>query len=137
MKNIQQIWAENIQLLHLNIRSTVEEVEDAFRKAGLWEAYHYAKDEHFEFVLREINTLKKAQDFIKQLNKERMDLEKNGRGWGNGKTYTCQKTWGLESWLKKKFWQKKDYICVPFSVHRRTCCGCHESGSFALRKPWP
>lgn len=135
-----EIWAKNPALAHLGLRSSVAEVEKAFHNSGLWNEYHYAKDEHFEFVLRDIDSLKMALGFISELNKDAMKRELNHqKSWKNRNTYidtipTCQKTWGIMSWLEDKQWHKPEYIVIPFAIARRTCCSCHELGSFALRK---
>lgn len=144
MKSIQQsraeIWTGKSALQHLNQRSTVEEVDKAFREAGLFDSYHYVKDEHFEFALREINSLQKALKFVTELNNDRIEYELNyQRRWKNPNIHidellTCQKTWGIMSWLSDKQWHKSDYLVIPFAVARRTHCSCHNVGDFSKRK---
>ena len=142
IQSIQQIWAKNPKLQHLGLRSTEKEVDKAFRDAGLFNEYNYVKDEHFEFVLREIDSLEKALRFIGELNDDRVQYElKHQKYWKNKNTYiaqdtytVCQKTWELNSWLKNKFWHKSDRISTPFANARRTYCSCHNLGDFSVRK---
>jgi hypothetical protein len=110
-------------LVKLHLRSSEAEVNAAMKAAGC-ASYEYAKDREFEkYVLRDIHTLEQAKAFIAMLNADCHAL---------GYTHGCQKTWGLTSLAR----DVKKYHNLSLASHlsscRRTHCGCHEVGSFAL-----
>jgi len=111
-------------ILKLHTRSSLAEVDAACRKAKiLYGDWQYVKDDEFELALKSITSLKKARLFIKELNKDR----------NSNREYPCQKAAQIRQWLKCKFFRGK-YIKTAISAARRTMCGCHETGSFELRK---
>lgn len=110
-------------VLALHPRSTVVEVETALKAANIMADWRYAKDKEFEqYALKDIRTLEQAKAFIAMLNADAHAM---------GHT-SCAKTWRL-----KNLWRDvKKYKFLSIASHlssvRRTCCGCHLTGSFAL-----
>jgi len=114
------------QIKALHPRSTYKEVDDAWRSTGLPD-YWYAKDHDFEYCFREINTLRKANTFIKQLNKERFEADGGQE---------CQKTRGIKSFLdygkKMKGGLTAHWIQISLANSRRTHCCCHHTNDYSI-----
>lgn len=107
----------------LHVRSEEKEVTKALKEAGILNEWGYAKDSEFEqYVLKDIQTPEQAKAFIAMLN---ADAHAMGRR-------DCTKTWGLKN-VKRDF-KKYSFLTIAslLSASRRTHCGCHLVGSFAL-----
>jgi hypothetical protein len=116
--------------IKLDIRTTEKQVEKALREQGGLSRWDYPKDHHFEwYVLHGINTLQDALDFCELLDRERKQSDPHYGHLG------CHKARGIRSWLQGKrgeFWTADpERIRAAMAPHRRTCCGCHETCSFA------
>jgi hypothetical protein len=118
---------KHTSLLALHLRSSESEVNNAMHEAGAGD-WEYAKDKEFEqFVLKDIKTIHQFRAFVKMLNADRWAMD----GLQPNKFFTCQKTWQLKGKRMRDFsegWTPK----MALAMARRTCCGCHETGSFAL-----
>lgn len=107
----------------IGLRSTVNEVETVLKANNLMADWDYARDAHFQrYVLRHITTDDQLDAFLVELDSE---SDRDG----------CTKVRRLRSTLTtdstSDFWneslERKLHI---FATYRRTCCGCHLTGSF-------
>lgn len=104
------------------MRSSVAEVAAAMKADG-FASYDYPKDRHFEaYVLRDITSNKQLRALVRTL---KADAKTISPGWAG----FCSKTYSIN--LQEK---NPDMILMQLAMARRTCCGCHETGSFALRQ---
>lgn len=89
-------------------------------------SWNYPKDEHFErFALASILTDDDAERFLSELQSER------GDAWG-----TCSKVMSARSFMKYDhgdFIHHMDWVRLSIAQARRTCCWCHDTGSFQKR----
>ncbi len=114
----------------LHFRSTEQDVTAAIRSVG--RSWDYAKDRGFAtFVLRDCLTIEQIEAIIMTLNADAHAMGAN----------CCQKTWTIKSFLqhfqkRPSSWGKDFKSAELVAPARRTCCGCHEVGSFALSSTW-
>jgi len=97
-------------------------------------SWSYLRDMHFhKYLLKDINSLDDAEAFLVRLDKDNEDHTQPGPfRWG------CTKAKGIREWLKKDFWREStSRIRQAIAANRRTCCSCHEVGSFKRRDQLP
>jgi hypothetical protein len=125
-------WGKPITLAPF---ASVGETERALVGAGVlgrgtWPdgaRFYYAKDNHFaDYTLAAIQTEADAEAFLKAV-----DLAAKRRSHGGG----CAKVREARAWMSRGFCDWKDDPAwrwrSALSSTRRTCCGCHETGSYA------
>lgn len=111
-------------------RMTVREVETALKASSWLRSWDYVRDDHFaKHVLVEVVTLKDAEAFLAELDRENAEVTSPPFRWG------CTKAKLVREYLADGFWcQTPDRIRSAIANNRRTCCSCHETGSFATRQ---
>lgn len=115
-------------MFDLSLQSSVAEVEAALRENNVFSyPAEYAKDHHFEkYVFDTIQTEADARLFCLLLDRQRIETGASGE---------CTKAWRIRSYLNKTFWLgSPGRIRAAMSHARRTCCWCHEVGSFRSLK---
>lgn len=90
-------------------------------------AWQYPLDRDFKFfAFAEITSLADALAFA-----DRLDQQANERRRGD----TCTKAYQVRRYLEKPAWSG-DLLSIRYAVAiaRRTCCICHETGSYSRRQ---
>ena len=110
----------------LNFRSSMAEVDKACHLAKILPDWGYVKDSEFELAFKSIDTKVKLNKFIKQLIQDGLNV-KSSLKW------PCPRIGAIKDWmLNSSYWHDK--IPSVIAANRRIHCGCHEVGSYALRK---
>jgi hypothetical protein len=127
--------AERLHLPRFPARVDVQTLERALKQAYLMAEWDYVKDNHFaEFAYAEITTAEQAFAFADQLDAHNKRINKPPFDTG------CTKARGIRYWLTgptKHTWTKDPHgVRLALAHNRRTCCGCHETGSYAPRDKW-
>lgn len=113
----------------VHLQSTEEELDAAMHRAGMFQYSHeYLKDRHFQrYVLPiGIRTMDNVHQFL-----EKLDADNRGLSNATG----CHKVSVARSSLAYQHGptiDPMDWAISSLARARRTCCGCHHTGSFAV-----
>lgn len=117
----------------LTLKSSQPVIDSALRQSNIFRrASEYVKDVHFErYVLAPlIQNDTQLNQFLNELDADSAQRDKNSVG--------CTKASIVRNWIKK---YRNDSVFTQFqwairglSRARRTCCSCHQTGSFAESK---
>ena len=115
----------NAQNVKLN--SSVDDVDRALREAGVFRYSHeYVKDKHFEryVITPNVTDLDQAREFLRMLDRDNSELGYSG----------CLKAFRVRNWIANRSHDsiigELEWAVIGLSKARRTCCSCHEIGSF-------
>lgn len=110
----------------LSLNSSVSEVDAELRRLGVfYYSHHYVKDREFELYV--LTPLVKSMDDLHRFI-DSLDVDNQNFGWKGG----CSKAYAARCSLKyeQTVTAELNWALHALARARRTCCGCHETGSF-------
>lgn len=120
------LTTQEVQSFEVGIRSSLREIDTELRRQGLLRSHEYVRDREFSRHILPLG-LKAPSDVYQFLADLDIDNQK--------KTFFatgCHKAHGIRAFLKHapEGIPEFDWVLVAVARSRRTCCGCHETGSF-------
>ena len=118
----------------ISIYATTEEIEKALRKSGALHPWDYLKDRHFLNSVEPltVQSLEDVDMVVAKLNQDFAQYQKtNSLLTGCQKVYTFQQSMAYK---RTEQISELSWAMSSLARARRTCCGCHETGSFAPRE---
>jgi hypothetical protein len=118
-----------LQAQGIGLQSSLQDIDAAMRATGFfWYSHHYLKDCHFkQHVLPlGLHDMEDVQSFLERLD---TDSRQQARHLSNG----CTKAYVARNWLTSRHRDCTTplaWAITGLARARRTCCGCHDTGSF-------